>query len=109
MIEAFDQPWKRALEGEAGTYWGVYDADREQKFAFTEPVVRIPGWHGLAAVSIGLSVVLLALLFRDSGGLTSRGRGFLALVVYGSVTFAVWVVYDFSQHYMTLNNSMVSR
>jgi len=101
VIEAFDQLWKRAEEGEAGTYWGVYDSDREPKFALIEPVVRVPGWRGLAAVSIGLSVLLLALLFRDSGRLRPRGHGFLALVVYGIVSFVVWLVYDFFQHYMT--------
>jgi glucan 1,3-beta-glucosidase len=31
VIEAFDQPWKRRLEGTVGGYWGLFDADtREQ-------------------------------------------------------------------------------
>ncbi|MEJ2386443.1 MAG: glycosyltransferase [Chromatiaceae bacterium] len=101
LMEAFDQLWKRELEGEAGSYWGIYNADREPKFAFTAPVVRIPEWHGLAAISIGLSVIILALLFRDSSGLGSSGRGFLALVAYAITTFAVWMLYDFSQQYLT--------
>ena len=25
LIEAFDQPWKRLMEGTVGGYWGVYD------------------------------------------------------------------------------------
>ena len=25
VIEAFDQPWKRALEGSTGRYWGIFD------------------------------------------------------------------------------------
>ena len=36
-----------AFEGKVGAYWGVYDADREPKFAFTKPIVRIPHWHVL--------------------------------------------------------------
>jgi exo-beta-1,3-glucanase (GH17 family) len=43
IMEAFDQPWKHELEGEAGSHWGVYDVDREAKFAFALPVVQIPG------------------------------------------------------------------
>jgi exo-beta-1,3-glucanase (GH17 family)/cellulose synthase/poly-beta-1,6-N-acetylglucosamine synthase-like glycosyltransferase len=101
VMEAFDQPWKRELEGNAGGYWGVYNAGREPKFAFTAPVVGIPGWRGLAAVSIGLSVLLLALMFRDSGGLKSSGRGFLAVVVFAIATVVVWMVYDYSSQYMT--------
>jgi exo-beta-1,3-glucanase (GH17 family)/cellulose synthase/poly-beta-1,6-N-acetylglucosamine synthase-like glycosyltransferase len=101
IMEAFDQPWKRDIEGEAGSHWGVYDTDREPKFAFAKPVVQIPDWRALAAISIALSVLILAVLFRDSGGLMPRGRGFLALVAYSITTFAVWVLYDFSLRYMT--------
>ena len=101
IMEAFDQLWKRQLEGEAGTNWGVYNLDREPKFAFTTPVVRMPGWQGLVAISIGLTVLLLAVMFRDSGGLMARGRGFLALVAYAITTFAVWMVWEYSRQYLT--------
>ncbi|MEI7835984.1 MAG: glycosyl hydrolase family 17 protein, partial [Planctomycetota bacterium] len=32
IMEAFDQPWKRTLEGSAGTSWGLWDAHRQAKF-----------------------------------------------------------------------------
>jgi exo-beta-1,3-glucanase (GH17 family)/cellulose synthase/poly-beta-1,6-N-acetylglucosamine synthase-like glycosyltransferase len=108
LMEAFDQPWKRTLEGEAGAHWGVYDTDRQQKFAFTAPVVPVPNWTSLAAVSIGFSVVLLGLLLRDSRGLSAGGRGFLALVAFGITTFVVWLLYDFAQQYMTAGMLLVS-
>lgn len=101
IMEAFDQLYKRELEGEAGTSWGVYDVDRETKIEFAAPVVRIPEWRGLVAISIGLTVLLLAVMFRDSAGLMKRGRGFLALVAYIIPTFAVWMVYEYSQQYLT--------
>ena len=34
IIEAFDQPWK-TNEGGVGTYWGMFDASRHAKFAWT--------------------------------------------------------------------------
>ena len=101
LMEAFDQPWKRQIEGEVGSHWGVFDAEREPKFAFTSPVVPVPNWTSLAAISIGLSVMLLALLFRDSNGLSSGGRGFLAVIAYTITTFVVWLLYDYSQRYMS--------
>jgi exo-beta-1,3-glucanase (GH17 family)/cellulose synthase/poly-beta-1,6-N-acetylglucosamine synthase-like glycosyltransferase len=101
VMEAFDQIWKRQLEGAAGAHWGVYNSDREPKFTFTEPIVRIPNWHSLAAISIALSVVFLALLLRGSSGLKRRGLGFLALVAYAIATLAVWLVYDYSTEYLT--------
>lgn len=72
LMEAFDQRWKEAIEGEAGSHWGVFNTNRQAKFEFTEPVVRIPQWQGLAAISIVLSMGILLLLFRDSGGLKDR-------------------------------------
>lgn len=101
VMEAFDQPWKVKLEGPIGTYWGVYDAAREPKFPLTQPVVRIPNWQELAALSVGIAVLLLLLLYRDSATLSSSGKGFLALITYALSTAAVLLVYDYTRQYMT--------
>ena len=38
LIEAYDQPWKRQLEGTMGGYWGLFDsAHRALKYP--------PGWR----------------------------------------------------------------
>ncbi len=108
LMEAFDQRWKEAIEGEAGSHWGVFNTNRQAKFEFTEPVVRIPQWQGLAAISIVLSMGILLLLFRDSGGLNTSGQGFLAVIVYAMTTFAVWLIYDFSLRYMSATSVFVS-
>ena len=89
IMEAFDQIWKKDLEGEAGSLWGVYNDLRQPKFEFTQPVVPIPHWRELAAISIVLAVLILLLLFRDSKGLLDTGRGFLAIIAYAITTFAV--------------------
>lgn len=45
IIEAFDQPWKRELEGTVGGYWGVLNADLEPKFNLQGAVSeRSDGW-----------------------------------------------------------------
>ncbi|NJL08450.1 MAG: hypothetical protein HC900_09455 [Methylacidiphilales bacterium] len=45
VIEAFDQPWKRQLEGTAGGYWGLLRTDsRAPKFVLGEPVSNHPFW-----------------------------------------------------------------
>jgi exo-beta-1,3-glucanase (GH17 family) len=41
LIEAFDQPWKRAQEGTAGGYWGIFDAAGRPKFAMQGPVTEV--------------------------------------------------------------------
>ncbi|MCG7917370.1 MAG: glycosyltransferase [Candidatus Thiodiazotropha taylori] len=107
VMEAFDQPWKERQESGVGTYWGVYDIDRSAKFTFSEPVVDVPHWRELAAISILFAVIALLFLFRDSEGLRSSGRGFLALVAYAAATGSVWMFYDYTRQYMTLNTVLV--
>jgi exo-beta-1,3-glucanase (GH17 family)/cellulose synthase/poly-beta-1,6-N-acetylglucosamine synthase-like glycosyltransferase len=104
VMEAFDQPWKAYQEGAVGSYWGVYDVNRNPKFAFTEAIVRVPEWHILAAISVAVALLVLGVFYLNSGALRNRGRGFLAIVVYPSATIAVWVFYDFTQQYMTVSS-----
>jgi exo-beta-1,3-glucanase (GH17 family)/cellulose synthase/poly-beta-1,6-N-acetylglucosamine synthase-like glycosyltransferase len=104
VIEAFDQPWKQSIEGSVGTYWGVYDTNRNPKFTFTESVFSLPHWRELAAISALIGVLVLTFLFRDSSGLHSRGRGFLALIAYGAATGSVWIVYSYTQQYMSVGS-----
>lgn len=45
LIEAYDQPWKRRLEGTVGGYWGLFDAGkRELKYPPGAPVSNYPLW-----------------------------------------------------------------
>ncbi len=39
IVEAIDQPWK-FFEGGVGPYWGILNAAREPKFAWTGPIVN---------------------------------------------------------------------
>ena len=106
LMEAFDQPWKGKgyLEGAVGAYWGVYDVNRKPKFEFTAPIVRVPEWQTLAGISVGLSLLVLGLLYFNSGTLRNRGRSFLAVVVFAAATITTWVCYDFTQQYMTVSS-----
>jgi len=101
LMEAFDQPWKSESEGAVGAYWGVYDVYRNQKFAFTEPIVRVPQWRTLAGASVALAVVTLAMLLLDGGTLRGRGRSFLAATAHGVAACAVWLGYEYAHQYLT--------
>ena len=58
VIEAFDQPWKRALEGTVGGYWGVFSENRTSKVPLTGPVARMGApWPWLAG-TLALGIVL---------------------------------------------------
>ena len=75
IIEAFDQPWKRALEGAVGGYWGVIDrATDAPKFNFAGGAVSDhPDWPAQA-----LAGILLAALSFGGAFAAGRAKGFLA-------------------------------
>src|ERR1043166_5414417 len=51
VIEAFDQPWKRQLEGTVGGHWGLLDGtNRTPKFAWGVPLSNHPAWPWQAGV-----------------------------------------------------------
>ncbi|NQD93983.1 glycosyltransferase [Pseudomonas sp. CrR25] len=101
VIEAFDQPWKATEEGAVGAYWGVYDLERQAKFAFDGPVVAIPEWRLLAVASVVLALLALALLLIDGSAMRQRGRTFLTFVAFAGGSLLVWIAYDYSQQYST--------
>lgn len=81
VIEAFDQPWKRAQEGTAGGYWGIFNAQAQPKFPMQGPVIEIKRWWlGLLAGLAGA-----ALFVGVSGSVRNKGhwRGWLALALAG--------------------------
>lgn len=79
LIEALDQPWKRALEGTVGGEWGVLDDDGAVKFHWGMAISDHPGWRWQGVVGILAAVLVFV------AGAAARGRGayrvaFLALV-----------------------------
>ena len=108
IMEAFDQPWKENTpEGSVGAYWGVYDANREPKFAFVDPIERFPAWDVLAAISVVIAAILLGIFYLYSHTLQTRGRTFLAFVVYGTAIITVWIIYDYSRAYLSISTVLV--
>ncbi len=107
LMEAFDQPWKSDIEGAVGAYWGVYDADRNPKFEFTQPIVPVPQWQLLAGISMVLAIITFGLLLIDSKTLRGHGRSFLAIVSYLAATTIVWIVYEYSSLYQTVGTIII--
>ncbi len=107
LMEAFDQPWKARYEGAVGAYWGVYDIERQPKFEFIAPIVRVPAWQTLAGISVAIAVLVLGMFYANSSTLGTRGRSLLAIVAYAVSAAAVWIIYDYSQRYLTFTSVLV--
>lgn len=93
IIEAFDQPWKRQLEGTVGGYWGVYNADGKAKFSFFGPVAENANWiRGLACGGIGLLAFSILGFIRRPRSTNGWGRSAMALggFCFGTTAAAQW-------------------
>ena len=87
LIEAFDQPWKRAPEGTVGGYWGLYDSQRREKFPWLGPVAEVP--QGRAVVAIALAGTAVGFFAGWFGGGALRVRRSLALAGAAALLVAI--------------------
>ena len=69
VIEAFNQPWKRWLEGATGGYWGIFDrATAAPKFAVSGIVSDHPYWLLQAFAGVLLATIIFASALASAGG-----------------------------------------
>ncbi|HVY56466.1 MAG TPA: beta-(1-6) glucans synthase [Xanthobacteraceae bacterium] len=69
LIEAFDQPWKRRLEGTVGGHWGLLFADsRAPKFTWGQPVSDHPAWAWQALAGMVLTFGVFAVAWGSANG-----------------------------------------
>lgn len=59
LVEAFDQPWKVALEGTVGGAWGVLDEFRNPKFDIGGEVSELPQWPLIAGMALLIMLILV--------------------------------------------------
>ncbi len=95
VIEAFDQPWKRALEGAVGGYWGIIDrATGAPKFSFDGTVSDHPHWVGQALAGVLLAALTFGGAFaggRKKGASASFWPTIAALALVPAVLFG-WTI-----------------
>ncbi|MEA2829775.1 MAG: hypothetical protein QOF22_523, partial [Bradyrhizobium sp.] len=97
IVEAIDQPWK-FFEGGVGPYWGILNAAREPKFAWSGPVVDEAYWK-LATIALLVGVLMSLPILRlaqptvmQSLMLSSAANGVGAWV---ATVFAYWTGHYF--------------
>ena len=59
LIEAYDQPWKRQLEGSVGGYWGLFDSvQRALKYPPGIAISNYPYWKLQMAGGLALAILV---------------------------------------------------
>ncbi|MGZ5010274.1 MAG: glycosyltransferase family 2 protein [Methylobacter sp.] len=106
IVEAFDQPWKMSLEGSAGAYWGIFNADRQPKYPMDSDVIAMPNWEHWATGAAVFSVVLMGLFLFTRSSMKLPGLLFFGLIANLAASTIFWSVSIGAQQYQT-NISMV--
>jgi exo-beta-1,3-glucanase (GH17 family)/cellulose synthase/poly-beta-1,6-N-acetylglucosamine synthase-like glycosyltransferase len=97
IVEAFDQPWK-IFEGGVGPYWGIFDASRAPKFAWTGPLVDADHWK-----LMGIAVLVGVLLSLPILGLAGATLGQAVTLATATHIVGAWAAAVFAyayQHYL---------
>ncbi|GKQ51058.1 beta-(1-6) glucans synthase [Bradyrhizobium sp. Ce-3] len=92
LIEAYDQPWKRKLEGTVGGYWGLFDSIKRQvKYPPGVAISNYPAWKLQMAGGMALSVAtfVVAWLTLRRRPWTPRPSAWIAVAVSATTAGAL--------------------
>lgn len=101
VVEAFDQPWKMSLEGSAGAYWGIFNADRQVKFQREGEVLSLPQWRKWATGAAVLSIVLMTIFLFTRKRMELPGKLFFGVVANLAASVILWTLSIGAQQYQT--------
>ena len=92
LMEAVDQPWKIDNEGRVGAYWGMLDADRNEKFSFDGALYADPNWKSKAVFASLLAFGPLVWFCLTFARMRLVSRIAFALSAQAVASFLVWLV-----------------
>ena len=101
IIEAFDQPWKKSIEGSVGAYWGIFNSDRQPKYPLNGSRLTAPGWQHWAVGASVLSALLLGIILFTRRSMKLPGIVFLGLMTNLAASTIFWTVSIGVQRYQT--------
>lgn len=107
LMEAFDQPWKRAIEGTVGAYWGLLDVARAPKFEMSGPVTENHLWALQAVVATLLAFLPMVWFVSRWQELRSRGRIFYGGLLQLGASLVTWAAFVPFSEYMSASATLM--
>lgn len=102
IVEAIDQPWK-FFEGGVGPYWGILNASREPKFAWTGPVEN-PDYWKLMGIALLVGILLSLPILRIEKA-TARQAFLLSATANGVGAWTATVFAFWNSHYFIFGSA----
>lgn len=92
IVEAFDAPWKRSIEGTVGAHWGLWDVDRKPKFSMSGSIAESTRWLQGYLIATIMAIVPMQWFIRRRRDLKLGGQLFYAGLIQAVASFLVWAV-----------------
>jgi glucan 1,3-beta-glucosidase len=111
VIEAYDQPWKRQLEGTVGGHWGLFDGSRRAlKFEWGVAVSNHPAWRWQAAGGVALAALVFAAALMGGARYPRALRTWLGIALSAAVsgTMIGWTIASIPLESLTVGDWMRS-
>lgn len=108
LIEAYDQPWKRKLEGTVGGNWGLFDSIKRQvKYPPGIAITNYPDWKLQMAGGMALSVAtfLVAWLTLRRRPWTPRPSAWIAVGISATTAGALLGIAGDKMYYESYGTS----
>ena len=92
IVEAFDAPWKRSIEGTVGAHWGLWDINHKAKFPMSGSVAESTRWlQGYILASL-LALGPIQWFVRRRRNLKFAGQLFYAVLIQAVMSVLVWAI-----------------
>jgi exo-beta-1,3-glucanase (GH17 family) len=108
LIEAYDQPWKRQLEGTVGGHWGLFEAySRMAKFTWGGRVSDHPAWRRQAAGGVVLALLIFIAAFINRPGKTPTAPSLwvrMAMIAVASGGLIGWTIANVPLESLTIGD-----
>jgi len=92
IVEAFDEYWKRGLEGTVGAHWGLWNDKRQPKFSMSGSVAESTRWLQGYAMALLLALYPIHLFIDRRRNLKFTGQLFYAGLIQTVASVFVWAI-----------------
>jgi exo-beta-1,3-glucanase (GH17 family)/cellulose synthase/poly-beta-1,6-N-acetylglucosamine synthase-like glycosyltransferase len=94
IMEAFDQDWKKQIEGSVGAYWGFFDENRQPKVDLTGFIQERTHWEIACLLATLLGLLPMVYFARRQRKLSFAGLLFFGAVIQLAASVLTWTLWD---------------
>jgi len=92
IVEAFDEPWKRGIEGTVGAHWGLWNASRAPKFSMSGSITESSRWLLGYIIASLIAFLPIQWFMRRRHHLNFKGQLFYAGLIQAVTSIFIWAI-----------------